>query len=293
MKLLEKLKDHSLINTSKFIKASDIKVRKIVKKILDNTKYINYKEFIKNLNISIKDLLYYLKFKKLKTAYVYKSIKFNTKSNGWIYNYIKKMFKYLKSNIKLKLINLNNIKKLKNNDIVIFPDDCIYSGLQMSSNINKFIKLKKKNLIYILTPYISSFGINNIKNTIGKKNKLKICKHVNIDKYLIYKYLKINEIAKIEGFYSNLEKKFLNDKYISKFRNVYLLYFNHKLADFISTITLFYMGVVPNNYNKRALIYRTENTIPKLQIIPLINNCNYKKIKINVNNPICPKPPYK
>lgn len=293
MKLLEKLKDHSLINTSKFIKASDIKVRKIVKKILDNTKYINYKEFIKNLNISIKDLLYYLKFKKLKTAYVYKSIKFNTKSNGWIYNYIKKMFKYLKSNIKLKLINLNNIKKLKNNDIVIFPDDCIYSGLQMSSNINKFIKLKKKNLIYILTPYISSFGINNIKNTIGKKNKLKICKHVNIDKYLIYKYLKINEIAKIEGFYSNLEKKLLNDKYISKFRNVYLLYFNHKLADFISTITLFYMGVVPNNYNKRALIYRTENTIPKLQIIPLINNCNYKKIKINVNNPICPKPPYK
>ena len=64
-----------------------------------------------------------------------------------------------------------------------------------------------------------------------------------------------------------------------------------------STITLFYMGVVPNSYNKRILKERTKkgnrNGNLPLQIIPLIKNCNYTPKNINVNYPICPHPPYK
>jgi hypothetical protein len=87
-----------------------------------------------------------------------------------------------------------------------------------------------------------------------------------------------------------------DDLYSIEF-NKFLVYFNHKLADYASTITLFYMGVVPNSHNKRILHERTKkgniNGNLPLQIIPIINNCNYTRKNINVNYPICPHPPYK
>jgi len=104
----------------------------------------------------------------------------------------------------------------------------------------------------------------------------------------------------MESYYSNLHPKDIinddDDLYSIEFQN-FLVYFNHKLADYASTITLFYMGVVPNSYNKRILHERTKkgnrNGNLPLQIIPLIKNCNYNRKNINVNYPMCPHPPYK
>jgi len=56
------------------------------------------------------------------------------------------------------------------------------------------------------------------------------------------------------------------------------------------------MGVVPNKYNKKIFKKRVNSGFKgqlKFQIIPLISNCVYNKTNINVNNPICPLPPYK
>lgn len=54
----------------------------------------------------------------------------------------------------------------------------------------------------------------------------------------------------MDSYYSNLlPKDMINDDddlYSIEFDR-FLLYFNHKLADYASTITLFYMGVVPNS----------------------------------------------
>lgn len=315
MKPVEKLKDHSMINKKHFIDASDNEVKNIVTKILNKTKYINHMQFINYLYKSVKKLIEFLDKHKISNVYVYKTKNFEIKSNKWIFDYVRYMFKHLKSKITFKLISSDksDLKKLKNNDIVLFPDDCIYSGSQMRNNIRDFMESydnlykegnkTNKNLIYlyILSPFISSSGIHLMKINIEKNQKLNykliICKHISIDKYLINKYLTVDEIRKMESYYPNISldkiKKLSEDRYLSDFSGIFLIYFNHKLADFASTITLFYMGVVPNKHNKKILKSRKPTDVPKLQIIPLINNCDYTKLKINVHKPICPKPPYK
>ena len=185
-------------------------------------------------------------------------------------------------------------------------DDCIYSGMQMQSNIKDLSKnkeLKTKLIIYVLCPYISSFGIKAITYKEDQEEfnyKVIIGLHTKLDKYLSRNFITLEEIKLIKSYYSNLlPKDMINDDddlYSIEF-DTFLLYFNHKLADYASTVTLFYMGVVPNSYNKKILKERTKNgnrngNLP-LEIIPLIKNCNYNIKNINVNYPICPIPPYK
>jgi hypothetical protein len=52
------------------------------------------------------------------------------------------------------------------------------------------------------------------------------------------------------------------------------------------------MGVIPNDFNRIKLLYEKEDK--KLQIIPLIKNCNfvYNNSNIDTHNPICPPPIY-
>ena len=47
-------------NCKKFIEGSDITVRKIVKKLIDNTNYISYIELKRNLSIIINNLIIYI-----------------------------------------------------------------------------------------------------------------------------------------------------------------------------------------------------------------------------------------
>jgi hypothetical protein len=294
-------------NIKEFIKKSDKKIRHIVKKIIDNTTYISFKEFKKQLVKSFKKFIKYIKKLKINIVYVYKTKNFENKSNGWIYYLFTSYLKTIKNNIKFILISDEKLNLLNNNDLLLITDDCIYSGHQMKSNlINNIGKNKKINvslLIYILCPYISSYGINAItykEHLIEFNYKIIIGYHKKLDKYLCRNFLSQEEIKLMKSYYSNLNLKDVvnddDDLYYIEFDG-FLVYFNHKLADYASTITLFYMGVVPNNYNKKILKERTKNgnkngNLP-LQIIPLINNCNYNIININVNYPICPYPPYK
>lgn len=86
---IDKLGDYSLDkrNIKKFIKESDDEVKGIVRKIIKNTKYVDFKEFMRNLYKSVKDLLKILKKNKKEKFYVYKTKGFDNKSNKWIYKY--------------------------------------------------------------------------------------------------------------------------------------------------------------------------------------------------------------
>lgn len=59
-----------------------------------------------------------------------------------------------KYNLKLVLVSNKRIKLLKSNDIIVMTDDCIYSGMQMKSNITKDLGTNKnpktKLIIYLL-----------------------------------------------------------------------------------------------------------------------------------------------
>lgn len=301
--------DHSFneINIKSFIKASDKKVRPIVKKIIENTTYISFKEFKNTMIKSFKEFIKNMKEEKKKIVYVYKTKNFKNKSNYWIYTYLYKYIMKENLKLKLKLISKKDIKLLKENDTVIMTDDCSYSGMQLQTNIirnlGKYKNLKTFLNIYILCPYMSSFAIKAItyKEDEDELNfKVKIGYHKKLDKYISSNFLTTEEIKIINSYYSNLHPKDMinddDDLYSINFSN-FFVYFNHKLADYASTISLFYMGVMPNTYNKKILTKRTKDgnkngNLP-LQIIPLIKNCNYNTTNINVNYPFCPHPPYK
>ena len=219
--------------------------------------------YLYNYFISFKKFIKYIKKLKTNIVYVYKTKNFENKSNGWIYYLFTSYLKTIKNNINFILISDEKLNLLKNNDLLLITDDCIYSGHQMKSNlINNIGKNKKTDvslLIFILCPYISSYGINAItyKEHLTEFNyKIIIGYHKKLDKYLCRNFLSQEEIKSMESYYSNLNLKDVvnddDDLYYIEFDG-FLVYFNHKLADYASTITLFYMGVVPNNYNKRIL----------------------------------------
>ena len=142
-------------NCKKFIKGSDISVRKIVKKIIDNTNYISYIELKRNLSIIINNLIIYILENKKDVVYIFQNKKY--KSNYWISLYL--IDKLLEYNIKYIIFD-NSYFNNKEDDIIIFIDDCIYSGEQMSSLIKTFILYKKVKFsnICLLVPYISTIG---------------------------------------------------------------------------------------------------------------------------------------
>jgi len=282
----------------KFINASDISVQLIIKKIIKNTLHISFEEFIISFKFVISKFINFMKItkssnKKIKNRPIFIFIdktknNYKTKSNYWLYV----LFKSFIKNFEIIKISSFNDPKLKVNDFILFIDDCIYSGTQIANSITFnsmiFTENKLKFNICILVPFITNIGKINIE----KSMRLNTTLDQSIFNIIYYKLIYINisniltdiEINTIETFYNKFEK----------FSNKYLIYFDHKLADNISTIPLFYSGLVPCIYNKNILSNPTFQTldINKLLFIPFINNCQNIR-NFNSNIPECPYPIYK
>lgn len=282
-----------------FIEASDDSVKDICRKIINATKYVSFEKTLVELNNRIKE--YYLKFHKFHIENNRPIFIFNPddkyykyKSNYWfssyIYNELKKLF-----NNKIKLIsitetNIHNHPELMQDDIIIFPDDCVYSGRQLSSIIYEFANIGNKYRFYILISYASKEGIELIKKVSDisfDKERLIFSTYIQIPS--LRDTISQTEFNKLSLFYDSLEEN--NIDY-----NTYLIYFDHKLADINSVPTVFYLGVVPNIKNRTIItspsfsgLYSATN----LDVIPLIEKCSHYKTKIDLASPHCPKPPYK
>ena len=292
---IDEFGDYSLNdkNIDRFLRECDIDIKPVINKILENTKYICFKDFMRSFFSSVKDLNDELRRIDKKIVYLYEC---RCKCNKWIFKYFYRMIKYLNLEIKIKIIN-DEYKNFKDDDFIILPFDCLYTGFQITKNTKILCnnnKRKKNIIIYVLSPYMSSYGIFNMKNREMEKEynyKLMIGSHNKIDKYLITEILNFKEIELLERYYPTITE----DKFGSNLNNIYFFYFNHKLGDLNSTLTLLYMGVIPNYFNRNKLRnYKKEKKSIKLQILPLINNCNYvyNYSNIDTRNPICPPPIY-
>lgn len=293
--------DHSLNReqVKKYINACDLEVRPIIKKIFNNTVHISFEEFIKNLNKNIKDLLNLTN--KSKKIFFYINEFFKEKSNYWVYKYVKNYIKY--NNPDYNIFVIDNLNKNKNGDYIVFVDDCIYSGNQLASELSE---IKNKHLLqlnyYILAPYISENGRSNIEERMdrnkdfNKSNSELIFSAYSNDIPLIDDYLTDSDFTIL---YKYLEYFMMEESIEGK----YLIYFDHKLADNISTITPIYSGYVMNKHNLVELVeddyYSTEfydlsddEKLEQFEIIPVINNCN-NKINFDFLHPVCPYTPYK
>ena len=277
-------------NKELFLAHTAEEVRLIIKFILDITIHVSYETFVKKIK---ENLIKLLKehYKTNNTIFVFLNrFEYEYKSNYWMYKYILYFLKNIQEDVKI-IFTLEE-EEINDNDIILLIDDCIYSGEQMSSTIEKitdyYKKIKKVKLI-LFVPYISKKGIRWIKDSYTKNTFLKECKFIISDNEIIEPltyYLSRDDISKLFKYYDD----------INIYR--YAIYFDHKLADSVSTFPIIYNGIVPNEKNLN-LLEKEELDITKYDYFPLITNCENKDMPPNflfshyITNNNCPYSPYK
>ena len=311
--------DHSLDENAikKFISKSNNDMKEIAKKIFANTKHISFENFIVIINKIIYELLVmYIKKKYLlanRPIHIYLNSSkrlsvIEQKSNYWLYKYVKQFIMFLTNNqVKTQIINSFDDITVYNSDTVILIDDCIYSGEQMGNTISNIINKNFKGLfIFLIVPFISKIGNMRIhrnfkENMFLKKSGLIISKYTK-NPLLLKNVLSHYELLTFFKYYG---KYYTND--LDYIKGLSLIYFDHKLADIVSTLTPFYVGVVPSQKNydiisKYISFSNTDvnseddmkiNPNDRIDVIPIIKNCDHYTDKIDLMRPTCPAPPYK
>lgn len=282
-------KTHNIIEYKKqqFIYNCDKEVREIIEKVLNNTIHISFETFMTYLIQNFKKII---KFNRKCSLYIYITEDFIEKSNYWIYQ----LLNYYKSSFGFKgdliIISSLNDLRLKNNDIILIPDDCIYSGEQLRLIVEEMTNNRNLKLnIHLFISFMTNKGLDKIKNEFSNNSNLDNCKL-----YLPYYIYNIDK--SINNYLSDKEIKILENYYSIDMNNRYLIYFDHKMPDYYSTIPLIYSGIVANSKNKELLFQIRKNKkidLKKdLDYIQFINKTDEIR-NINVLEPEIIKPPYK
>jgi len=200
---------------------------------------------------------------------------------------------------------LYNAKQI---DDYVLMDDCTYSGSQVverviysaatelmyNSQENSFIinditkkpiyqpiQQKRLNVHYII-PYLSKIGFDKLK-------KLELTTQVNV---IIYTNNIINPYSEIIDKETMNKIKVLYNNFISwvNLENLIPIFFDHKIADSVSTIDLILIkGQILDNPKKRYIFIDScvynKNDPDKQELNPKQKDYNQKKV-------YCPIPPY-
>jgi hypothetical protein len=282
-------KTHNIIEYKKqqFIYNCDKEVREIIEKVLNNTIHISFETFMTYLIQNFKKII---KFNRKCSLYIYITEDFIEKSNYWIYQ----LLNYYKSSFGFKgdliIISSLNDLRLNNNDIILIPDDCIYSGEQLRLIVEEMTNNRNLKLnIHLFISFMTNKGLDKIKNEFSNNSNLDNCKL-----YLPYYIYNIDK--SINNYLSDKEIKILENYYSIDMNNRYLIYFDHKMPDYYSTVPLIYSGIVANSKNKELLFQIRKNKkidLKKdLDYIQFINKTDEIR-NINVLEPEIIKPPYK
>lgn len=290
--------------------------RHIIEQIINAVQFIKFDEFYSQLCYQVNRFNDYLTEHKIK-KYIftlgvgndggYSTDNFNLfKSNLWVFLLA---YKHLKVKPHDIVLNLNIGIRLYYPEIYDFliTDDCSYSGSQLVDSVLKYAipemlyhnkntytvidknqvmyqpVLDKKYNVHLLVPYVSSNAltkINNFENITG----------FNIIKYfsqIVNTYKNIFDTETIQQI-DKLYKKFYS--YV-EFGDLTPLFFEHKIADMLSTIDLILIkGQVLDNPKKRQVFIDEcvydKNNPDKYDMNPNQESFNFKKI-------YCPSlPPY-
>ena len=204
-------------NIKKFIKLCDTYIKSVCEKLIENSFYISLYEFLLIIKANVYNLISnYINDEDFEshTIYIY-SVNLND-NNKWINLYVANLIKYITNfNISITFINSNDeISSIKPNDIVLFVDDCYYTGNELKNIIKKTYRFWNDKIKFIvLVPYISNEAIRVIKKSFNKFN-------LNFAKYK-----KI--IIPVKKFIDKKEIKLLNYYYDNQidFSDTYMIYF--------------------------------------------------------------------
>jgi len=295
----------------KFIASCNPDVKDIIKKILDNTLYVSFNDFIRQLNIMIDSYIssyQRLHVNQARPVFISKNIH----SKPWLNNYVSEYLKSKLSGVKIIEVDLSNIDRINFSidDIIIFVDDCLYSGASMGTLVDMYRSIKDHVNFYMLIPYGSlkaknyiqqrSNGIESISRFDRQKSKRQKTDSTNLifcDEMVtvetITDVLDIDELDLLSNYYYG---SLLNTDLDS---DLSLIYFDHNLADKNSVPAIIYLGVVANRKNQSYFqqyplkyIADFEKISENLDIIPIINNCDYYTKGVSIDSPKCPYPPH-
>jgi hypothetical protein len=255
---------------NKFLSKLNIHKKEFAKIIFKHTKHISYKDFKFILNDNFKEFIDYCYINNIKSIALFlgqKKINKKSiyKSNFWIAQHFYQYIKNIKIDFNI-IYDKNDVMNLTENHTVVVFDDCAYTGFQLSNEINaSFNSSRFKNFnIYVIIPFISEIAINRIKQSSGTKKIIFSKKNIIIKP--LSNYLNQTQIDKFDIMAGTTITK------------NYPIYFDHKLADIVSTFTDIYSGYIDDN-----------------TIIPVITNCEHANNPSDYDalHPKCPLPSYK
>jgi len=314
-------KEKAIINKKKMNKYINMHKKEnipLIKKLLEVTQYISFSNFKKNLYSQIERFNQYLEENNIK-KYIFclgvgndgggADTDYNIyKSNLWVFLLGYNLLHIKPFDIMLNLKDAFRLysDKMINNFLLI--DDCTYSGSQvvdrviysaatelMHNNetnsflINEVTKKpifqpiqEKKILVHYIIPYLSKIAYNKLK-------MLELTTQINVNIYtnnIINSYgdiIEKNLMEKIKKLYNN----FID---WTNIENLIPIFFDHKIADSVSTIDLILIkGQVLDNPKKRCIFIDSclynKNDTEKQSLNPNEKNFNQKKV-------YCPIPPY-
>jgi hypothetical protein len=290
-------------NAKKFIEASAPDARSAVQKVIKATTHISFEKFIAYINSNLAEVVKFAAKNRPLFAYIdITNDEYINKSNYWIYLYVKQLAKK-KYNKDVEFVKSINDKIIQDEDVILLIDDCAYSGSQIAETISVMKNTYKKRVhIVLFVSFLSNYAVNIIKMTKSKNTSIANCsftlpKYVYIVKPL-GDYMTAHEFVPILKYYLSFYMRFDAEKQLRILTEAaiqdmqkYPIYFDHKLADFVSSFPLFYSGFVPNDANVN--IINSKNDLQKQYIMyPLISNCEYiKNPEYDIST--CPPPPYK
>lgn len=285
-KINRKLKDHFLMDAERYYGKQ---VSDTLRLIIEMTTYVTFDDFYQSLGKCVESFL-----KKIgNSPYIFLYLGREDKSNFWVtqlaLDYI--INKYPQNLPYDILRNYKDVEYVYGEDASKFKyvafDDCSYSGLQLSDHIEyELDNNPNKNNLYVIVPYISgaAYKIISEADSIGEeytKNNL----------IYEYKILKISEILKnqgyskefIDNFFKNL-LVYLNDfdigpdkesaEYEDEDWNHNVdnvpIYFDHKIADSVSTYPKLYSFGIIYDKNDHVYVYHwlIKNCINSLNECP-------------------------
>jgi len=325
--IYKKLKNHleptekAIINKKKmqkYINMHKKENRPLIEKILNVTQYISFDVFKDNLFRQIKRFNDYLQKNNIK-KYIFclgvgndgggADTDYNIfKSNLWVFMLVYHLLIVKPYDIMISLKDAFRLYNAKQIDDYVLMDDCTYSGSQVverviysaatelmyNSQENSFIinditkkpiyqpiQQKRLNVHYII-PYLSKIGFDKLK-------KLELTTQVNV---IIYTNNIINPYSEIIDKETMNKIKVLYNNFISwvNLENLIPIFFDHKIADSVSTIDLILIkGQILDNPKKRYIFIDScvynKNDPDKQELNPKQKDYNQKKV-------YCPIPPY-
>lgn len=288
-KINKELKEKFLKDVNKYYGKQ---VSETLRLLIDMTTYVTFDEFYDSLKKCIDIFL----DKIGNNSYVMLYLGREDKSNFWvtelaldyiINNYPEKMPADILRNYK----DIEYLFREEAGDVkYVAFDDCSYSGLQLSDHIEKELTDNpNRDNFYVIVPYISNSayklildmnGIEYTTNNVIFNNKiLKISEILNINGYddkFIYDFIQ-NLLIYVNDFEIGPDKgsaEYEDEDFNANIDNV-PIYFDHKIADSVSTYPKIYsFGII---YDKDKHVYIYDWLIKKC--INSLNECPPKIYK--------------